>query len=309
MPRLVWRWRFINTIGWTGVSIAAYGLLQKAGVVPILAERGFQESVFGTYDYHGNAGAFLNLAIPALFAMAARNRSPAPIAGLFLCLAASLANISRAGMVIAILVLIAMVFMTGLWLTGKMRRRALMGILIAVIVATAAGGGAAWRRWQSFDGLNNPRLLMLQLAAPMAIDAGFFGDGPGSFKLLYFNSPHLPGALYSRWRVTIFRPGEETDVNSYVHNDYLQFIIEWGFLGGLLWAILLGSTMTLGIAAFRRAITREERLILAAALIAPAGVLAHSLVDWPLQVASLQLYTAIYLALLLQRGRALRTED
>jgi O-antigen ligase len=144
---------------------------------------------------------------------------------------------------------------------------------------------------------NNPRLLLLHLAVPMCGDAGWFGYGPGSFKLIYQNSPYIPRALFPRSEIEPYQVGEETSIYNYVHNDYLQFIIEWGWIGAAFWAALLGGGFVAGVKAYRGGIA-EQRLILAAAMIGLGGVLVHAMIDWPLQVASLQLYAGVYLALL-----------
>jgi O-antigen ligase len=294
----IWRRRFIWTVALTAVSISAYGLLQKAALVPALAHRVYADSVFATYDYHGNAGAFLNLGIPAVFAVAIglRRNKWLGWTGLFICLAGAMANVSRAAMAIT-LVLTVLLFISTRQATNV--RRLFIGALIALIVATAAGGGAAWRRWgtlMSQETLNNPRLMMYHAAANMAVDADALGYGPGSFKLIYFNSPYLPRALFPRWRIAPYEPGSETSIDSYVHNDYLQFIIEWGWIGAAVWASIIAGAVFRGLRALP---TAEDRVLIIAALFALAGVFAHALVDWPLQVASLQLEVAIYLALLI----------
>jgi O-antigen ligase len=160
-------------------------------------------------------------------------------------------------------------------------------------------GGAAWQRWHQLSSMasaDNPRLLLIQMALPMVRDAGFFGDGPGSFKLIYPTSPYLPHEIYRRTVVTPYKVGTEVSIYSHVHNDYLQYLIEWGWVGGILWALLVGSVVWRGITAYRKG--TADRLLTIACLAAIAGVLLHALADWPLQVASLQLDVAVYLAIL-----------
>jgi len=301
----VWRWRLIATLGATAFSIATWGLLQKIGLLPALAHREYQESVFATFDYHGNAGAFLNLGIPAVFALAIHRHRQGGVAALLICVAAAMANVSRAASAIAIGIVLALVawkhFARRAPVATRPSRWLAPGLILAFVAATLVAGSGAWRRWNTVPSMeveNSPRLIMLQIAAPMAVDAGFFGDGPGSFKLIYPDSPHLIRDLYKRWKVQPYRVGEETSIYSYVHNDYLQFIIEWGWIGASLWTILIATAAFNGWRAYIRG-AADERLIIAASLIALSGVLVHALVDWPLQVASLQLDVAVYLAILL----------
>jgi hypothetical protein len=292
-----WSWQMLTFIGGTGISIAIYGLLAKVGVLPELAHRVYRESVFATFDYHGNAGAYLNLAIPAVFAMAMRKQIGG-WAGLSVCVAALLVNVSRAAAAIGVILLIGLT----IWAAGRLARRShrqlAAGLGVAIIVAAVAGG-AAWRRWDQLSSMasaDNPRLLLIQMALPMVRDAGFFGDGPGSFKLIYPTSPYLPHEIYRRTIVTPYKIGTEVSIYSHVHNDYLQYLIEWGWIGGILWALLVVGAVWRGITAYRRGIA--DRLLTIACLAALAGVLLHALVDWPLQVASLQLDVAVYLAIL-----------
>jgi O-antigen ligase len=294
----VWRWRFIAVLAGTGFSIAIWGLLQKAGVLPALAHRDFAASVFATYNYHGNAGAYLNLAIPAVFALAVARHRQGGIAALLICLAAALVNVSRAAAVITVAMMIVLVAWNRRAAFAPTKRTLGVVLFTAFVTVMLAAGGTAWHRWNQLASMeikNNPRLLMLQIAAPMALDAGFFGDGPGSFKLIYPTSEYMIHDLYRRWKVAPYIPGQAPSIYSYVHNDYLQFTIEWGWAGALLWLGILAAAVANGLRAYRG----DHRLIIAVSLIALAGVLIHALVDWPLQVASLQLDVAIYLALLL----------
>jgi O-antigen ligase len=266
-----------------------------------LAHRDYQASIFATYDYHGNAGAYLNLAIPAVFALAVARHRAGGVAALLICVAAAMANVSRAAAAITVVMTFALVGWTKQagWVPASRRgRRAAITLMVAFVVVTLAAGGGALQRWNQLPSMEikeNPRWLMLKIAAPMAADAGFFGYGPGSFKLIYPSSPHLIHDLYRRWKVAPYHPGTEPSIYSYAHNDYLQFAIEWGWAGAMLWAVLLITAITSGV----RACRGDGRLVIAVSLIALAAVLAHALVDWPLQVASLQLDVAMYLALLL----------
>src|SRR5207245_5168675 len=114
----------------------------------------------------------------------------------------------------------------------------------------------------------------------------------------------------------------------FLHEDYLQTALEWGWVGSLLWAVIFFGGMANAVlclrrqTAFRRgqrpdvrgqlrsaepasqrfrvlAVTQEcswrRRLILPLAVIALAGVAVHALVDFPLQIVSIQLYAATYL--------------
>jgi O-antigen ligase len=114
--------------------------------------------------------------------------------------------------------------------------------------------------------------------------AGWFGFGPGTFSIVF---PFL-----------LREHGVELDgILRYAHQDYLQTLLEWGTVGFALWAMLVGGGIArVAIYLWRgSAIRREHALGLALTALSIFGVLIHSLIDFPLQIASLQLITAVLL--------------
>jgi hypothetical protein len=94
----------------------------------------------------------------------------------------------------------------------------------------------------------------------------------------------------------------------FLHNDYLQTLMEWGWIGGLLWAGILFGGMIVAAQSLRdkpRASRWFPRqlLLLPLAIVALGGVALHALVDFPLQISSIQLYTATYLGICWGAGR------
>jgi len=126
--------------------------------------------------------------------------------------------------------------------------------------------------------------------------AGFFGFGPGTFRAIFpAYSKAADPPVAGQWR--------------FLHEDYLQTAMEWGWLGSLLWAVMFFGGLANAVLCLRRQtalrrvseFTQEwswrRRLILPLAVIALAGVAVHALVDFPLQIVSIQLYVATYLGL------------
>ena len=315
-----WRARLWAITALVGVSIAAFGLAQRAGLTDAIARQmppgeGF---TFATYNYHGNAGAFLNLVLPMVCGVALlawrlpRNGAAKMIAGgmLLTCLAAAFVNVSKAAMALTVLLMVTL----GGWTlfqsdcpTGSDKRVRQWGAAAVVLtvlasLVTAVGGSAAWQRWaalpQQLDG-SNGRMLMGQAAAPMAADAGMWGYGPGTFKVLLPHSEHVPPALYRNWIVQEHVPGERVSIWSHAHQDYLQAVVEWGWMGAVVWGVLLLG----GLATLARAYTRADvgtfadRLLMVCIGAALGSICLHALVDFPLQIPSLELYTAVYLGL------------
>src|SRR5207302_2014599 len=97
------------------------------------------------------------------------------------------------------------------------------------------------------------------------------------------------------------------------HNDYLQTIIEWGYLGTVLWGIVFAGG--LAGAALQVKGPKLERLrndlksrlgsdpfVLGCLVLAISGALLHAVVDFPLQIASIELYVAVLLGLCWHRA-------
>ena len=294
----VWRRRMMRVMALTGASIALLGLLQRASAAPMIFwQPGRTGCVFfGTYYYHGNAGAFLNLVLPLLAALAVRSfLHESKKAGrvlwfpaLLVCLAGAVVNVSRAASFISALLVFALL----LFEVGAAHRRRLAALRLLVlgtvvagaaicVIALATGSGQAWEKWGWLrDQLNerNPRYIVTRVCGEMARDSGFWGFGPGTFAIAF---PHYTNALGDAI------PG----VWRFAHDDYLQTLIEWGWPGAALWGVLLFG----GIGkAFRgRDNPEPDRRLRFACGLALVGIALNGLVDFPFQIASLQLYAAV----------------
>jgi hypothetical protein len=307
-----WLLRICWAIGLAGGSIALLGLLQKATG----AEMTFWQSLdpheppvttfFATYYYHGNAGAFLNLALPAVLGLTFRyvtRRSNPAVRALWITLSlimlvAVISNTSRTGQFIAGLIGLALLSV----FVGKLFRRVRHLELKTAVVALLVGAAALWaitqtshldlslHRWGKFQSTwgNDARWVVDKTAIVSLPEAGPLGFGPGAFSVVfpYFND--LDERANGSWL--------------FLHNDYLQTLMEWGWLGGLLWAGLFFGGMIVAI----RSLTNKsqstgwyprQRLLLPVSLIALGGVALHATVDFPLQIASIQLYAMTYLGI------------
>lgn len=308
--RPTWILRLWITVGIAGGSIALLGLLQKAtgAVLPFWEYRpGGFSSFFATYYYHGNAGAFLNLVFPLTVGLTLRSlrKHGAPVqraiwfTAMLLVLAGMLVNTSRAAQFLGALMIAAL-------LVGPARRAlrrataanrlavastvAVTGLVLFAI-AQASGVNKPVQRWvQAMNQLpTDERWETYRLALRAARDAGWFGFGPGTFRVIfpYYEQVRINPEARGGWR--------------FLHQDYLQTILEWGWIGGACWAVLFLGGIGVGFLALRR--LREVRTAsylhraLSLALIALGTIAFHALVDFPLQIFSLQLYAATYLGL------------
>jgi len=307
-----WLLRICWAIGLAGGSIALLGLLQKATG----AEMIFWEALdpheppvgtfFATYYYHGNAGAYLNLALPATLGLAFRSVTRPSNPGVralwvtlsLIMLVAVMSDTSRMGQFIAVLIVLALL---GVF-AGKVFRRVRHLELKTAVIAMLVGAAALWavtqashldlslQRWEKFQSTwgSDGRWLVDKAAIAALPAAGPLGFGPGAFSVVfpYFNE--LDERAQGRWL--------------FLHNDYLQTLMEWGWIGGLLWAgVFFG-----GMIVAARSLTNKQssagwyprqRLLLPVSLIALGGGALHAAVDFPLQIASIQLYAATYLGI------------
>jgi hypothetical protein len=76
--------------------------------------------------------------------------------------------------------------------------------------------------------------------------------------------------------------------------------MEWGWLGTTLWALLFFGGIAVGIRSYKQYAPDwppRRRLLQPFVIIALMGVALHAMADFPLQIASIQLYVATYLGL------------
>lgn len=300
LQRREWRLRVWWTIALAGASLMIFGIAREAMGLKLRSIYSGEPgpTSFAGYYYHANAGAFINLVLPlavGLAVLAFRSRGhhlqraiwpPA----VMLCLAGAVIAASKAAMVICVLLLIVLLA----WQLPKFTRSAerpkshlawwILGVAFGIFAAASIGWETARQQWsQFFLSGDDSRFLVYQAAVTMLPDAGAWGIGPGNFILAF---PHYTMFLGNRIEGFWDTP----------HNDYLQTVIEWGWIGGAFWSILLFGALALGACnylRFRRVLARADRIFLFTSMLALAGVAAHALVDFPLQIPSLQLYAAL----------------
>lgn len=323
-----WLLRLWYAIGLVGGSIAFLGLLQKATGAQMIFwqpphpnEYLRVSTFFATYFYHGNAGAYLNLVWPLsaglvirAFGSGSHPWMRAMWTSVFLItMAAVLANTSRMSQLIAVLLLIAICVQFRPFLLGKLsggKSVALAGALAVglafIAFARASHFEQAVSRWklQSEHIPNDARWQASRVAVRALPDAGLFGFGPGTFRVVF--------PTYS-----IGSANEAPGTWRFLHEDYLQILLEWGWLGGILWGLLFFGGITVGIRSYkdhaRQEWTSRRRVLQPLVIIALMGVALHALVDFPVQIESIQLYVATYLGLCwgsaLWKDHGLRTTE
>jgi len=301
--RREWRRRIWYTMAITGVSLVLFGLVQSAFARPLLIWSREDAGVpfFATFYYHGNAGSFINLVLPPIAGLAALTlRKPDAhfakaiwFPGFFICVAGAFVNLSRSAMVITGLLCIILL---GWQFIGKTRdellppRRLRAAYALLMVGALACLiGFSGWERpaqkWALMEkqlNSSNKRLVTAKICLRMLPDAGWHGFGPGTFQLVF---PHYTG------QQGILIPG----IWRYAHNDYLQTLLEWGWLGSIFWAVIFFGALAQLFINWRRRrdLSTSDQVLAFVSALALCGVLAHAFVDFPLQIASLQLYAGV----------------
>lgn len=316
--RPVWLLRLWRTLGLTAGSMALLGLLQKAtGAENIfwLPPRPPSERVstfFASYYYHANAGAFLNLVLPPtvglLLRVMARHRSAAEralwLSVVLLLVMAVLSNTSRAAQALA--ALLGCVLFLGpirnvLSVTARnvgWRRTAAAFALILLVLFAFGQASELDRPLKRWRGLSESvekdnRWPAAQAGMGGLRSAGWFGLGPGTFPAVF---PYLTERFGFELR----------GVWLTLHQDYIQTVLEWGWLGAALWSVLFFGGIGAGLARWwqhRETWMPRQRLLLPLLLLALGSVALHALVDFPLQIASIQLYVMVYLGVCWGSGR------
>lgn len=285
-----WRTRVWWTMSLTGVSLVALGLTQRVtGARAIfwdpVADTG--TTFFATYRYHGNAGAFLNLVLPLIAAQAllafTRRSSHAGMAfwsiATLMVAAGVFINVSKAAMGIATLILLVLACQQlkqrefGTRPKAKWAVTGAVGVLLFSGLLWAFGFGDSINRWVEFatSDVDRSRWMVDETIIRYALPAsGWWGFGPGTFQITFpFFTQQLGDRVAGIWQNA--------------HQDYLQALMEWGYLGGMAWGALFFAGVGMAIARLRRhrSWNNELRLLSWACVLSICGLLLHGLVDFP----------------------------
>jgi O-antigen ligase len=301
--RRIWRERLLFTVAIVGASVAALGIVQRSsGALSIFWNGIDRETFFATFRYHSNAGAFINLTLPVIafqLYRACMKRSSAMIRwgweiAYLLTFAAVIASGSRVAAALACAATVVVFGVFGQCRVWGRRKAVSSAVLFAVVVgvATFSAGSRIANRWRELPGQfssENPRLLVYGVCADMAHDVGWFGFGPGTFAAAF---PYYSSPLGER----------ASGIWLHAHNDYLQAVIEWGWEGAALFGLLFGFLLVCQWPRLRRNAQGAhdpagDRLI----ALAIGTVFLHALVDFPLQIASIQIYIAALLGAMTAR--------
>ena len=302
-----WRRAIIWTVIITGMSVAIHGLIQKSAGDIFGYWQGVKlpQTVFAGFWYHANAAAMLNLTWPFAAALClesfARKWNQLLRALLLLALLAILAgnivNVSKGGhLIMGIQALLFASLALPAFLrsvTGREQVRKMLFLTLGLLtfaglgLAFFFGTGQATKRWEEmtwerFAG-GDSRFDSMHFCWSELPHAGWQGYGPGTFEAVFLdvgttNPERVPK---HRWR--------------FAHQDTLQTMVEWGWIGGSLW-------ITLGLGLLAQSLIRLRKLRhsefssrytqQAAIVTSLVGVALHAQADFPLQILGVQVLVA-----------------
>lgn len=267
-----------------GVFIGGWGLAQ-VGVLGAARASAFFETP-ATY------AAVLGLILLPLLSVVAMGRRDIAMVFTVACLAAAAFAAESRGAMLALVVGAASALILGMR-AGLLQRRGVAAVLLALAIGWA--GAFAIRVTPATDAPASgievraessiSRLELFALAWKARHEQPLSGSGYLTFSyVLEQNRAQVPSY------------GESSET-AFVHNDYLQTLLELGPIGLL---AFLGLSVLPPVQAYRRLpeLPLERRAVVVAAAAALAGMSTHALVDFPFYIpACLLLYGALLGAL------------
>jgi len=259
----------------------------------------------GFFGYPNHLAAFLEMALPMGLGIMfwSRWRIWAKITvGYFaaICLAGIVLTGSRGGYVSTLAGLLVFGLLSLLAASKRAPKYSILLVAFGVIIAALLAYSGRWalkenlaRRDPTISPTEamSPRIALWQVAVKQFQLHPVFGAGSGFY--LYYGRE--------------FKPlGIQTDPE-YTHNDYLQFLAEYGTVGAVGFVLFLATHLRGGWKAFHNTISREPQTLgagsnslalSAGALSAVAACMVHAVVDFPLHNPAVALVMAFVFGIL-----------
>ncbi|MAS96531.1 MAG: hypothetical protein CMO55_25360 [Verrucomicrobiales bacterium] len=303
------RWNLLAAVAIAGGMIALIGIAQKASGADSMLWVGPDRSgevFFAAFRYHANAASFLNLSWPIALALVIRSRERGEtgvrlsiwFAVFLVTLVAVFVNTSKAGHILGLLgiFVLGFRFRRSVWRSGGSPIAITVGVILVVGLAVFAILPSAmtifgkWDETITTGGSLKGRWLAYGACLHAIVDNGILGTGPGTFHLVFpYYTTELGDRISGVW--------------VFAHQDYLQALIEWGYLGTACWAVLIGGGVWLGTKSIIRVRRKTGKQISSNCLLVALGlVLLHALVDFPFHIPAIQFLVMIFLAMLWADG-------
>ncbi len=294
---------FIWVIALSGGALSLVGILQRLDKTEKLLwlfdnhlNKG--RAAFGPFPYQSNAAQYLNLAWPIVFgywlilvAGPRKNRLNSSRIGsgpeVMLLVSAVLIFVgvpvtsSRGGVIVMLgIVFIMFAMFCFLWKPNFLRVSS-SGFFLGLIILLCIwlGGESLWLRFrrEGISGMSG-RDLIYSDASRMVHDFSFYGSGAETFAPLYY-----------------FYREKNFNWDAYAHNDYLETLITFGWVGIVICGFTFISICSVPFFGNGIPVAREFIIVIALAM---AGMLIHARFDLPFQIYSLHFEFAMLCSLL-----------
>lgn len=251
-------------------------LLGQSTILGLWQKEHYQGSATGSFVNHNHYANYIALATPILMAFLLSQDGPLKhtlhpiyryLTVLVFCLisaTALVASLSRMGLAIGLLGMMAVsyLYLTRYLKAPKLAKLTLASLFIMLLFAALLFFGleqiiARYERVLIYD----MRWEIWSATTQLPLSLWLFGSGGGSFADVFWlvHPPTTPKTAY------------------YAHNDFIQFLLEYGLIGAMLMAIM-------AIRWFRTINNRGQGLIKSGCLISIVAMLMHSLVDFSLHI-------------------------
>lgn len=236
----------------------------------------------------GNGRLFLSILLRELFA-----RSKWAFLSLLILAPCLLFTNSRAGILIfwALIVLLPLIFFLRLYRPRSRRvwLFTLLGVTVLPLAFLEFFGSGLSQRLQA-DTLSEGRLIVYNQILDLISDKPLWGFGAGNFQAVF--------ATYKTSSLGI------TKVWDFAHNDMLELLVEYGYIGVTLYATVW---LMMAVALFRGFFHRVYHIHFPLlGLMVWTGVTLHSFVDFSLQVPAIGLYTLTLIGMGMAQGHRRR---
>jgi O-antigen ligase len=265
-----------------GFLIGIFGILQHLtfnGKLYWFREMHYGGIPFGPYVNRNHFAGFVELILPLSLVplvLGRVRRERWPVAGVFAVvpIGALFLSVSRGGIVsfgveLAVLALVMIQRRTA----GKQLFASAAVLLLALLMVSWLGVGQLLERFSSFQSLEataGKRASMRHGTWQIFLQHPIAGTGLGTLQIVY--PPHE--SLY------------DGKIVNHTHNDYLEALAETGILGGLCCAWFLAVLFRESVRRLRLDNNSFVGTLQLSGLVACAGFLVHSLVDFNLHIPS-----------------------
>jgi O-antigen ligase len=264
---------FINVIIFFSFLLSIFALIQKGtwnGKIYWFRELSIVSVPFGPYVNRNHFAGFIEMIIPLSLALGVYYREYAKrffyiFCSVIMCFALFI-SLSRGGIVSFT---VGFAFYTLMSIHEKKESKPMIFLILFVMLLISflvyMGIHPLIERFTTMEAV---RVHMWNSFLDAATDFWLVGSGLGTFSHI----AHL------------YHPEGSTSFYDHAHNDYLEFFIEMGFIGSVLFLFLVVSILTRIVTSLWR--QKAEFYIVLAGLTSIVSVSVHSLVDFNLHILS-----------------------